>query len=313
MSTFVVGVDGGGTRTQAVALGLHGQLLGRAVGGAALLDVTNAAEVARSIHQVAEAAAAEAGLTLPAAALFAGVAGGGRPEVKAALRVALATAGVGEAVTVGTDVAAAARDALGTGPGIVLLAGTGSIAWGRNESGRVARVGGWGSLLGDEGSGYDLGLEGLRAVARARDGRGPATELTRLLLEAAGVEAPEGLIPWASQAGKGDIAALAPVVAEAAASDDVAGRLLVAAAVALAVQATTLADRLGPWKVASPPVALAGGLLSPGGPLRERVGSLLSDAGLGIVDAGVDGARGAGLLALDLVVDRNPSAGADPS
>ncbi len=312
MSTFVVGVDGGGTRTQAVALGLHGQLLGRAVGGAALLDVTNASDVALSVHQVAEAAAAEAGLTLPAAALFAGVAGGGRPEVRAELGAALAQAGVAEVVDVGTDVTAAARDALGTGPGIVLLAGTGSIAWGRGESGAVARVGGWGILLGDEGSGYDLGLEGLRAVARARDGRGPATELTRLLLAATGVEDPEALIPWASRASKGDIAALASVVAEAASGDDVAGRLLVAAAVALAVQATTLADRLGPWKAESPPVALAGGLLSPGGPLRDRVESLLSDAGLSVVDRGVDGARGAGLLALDLVGGR-PSTGEDPS
>jgi glucosamine kinase len=312
VSTFVVGVDGGGTRTQAVALGLHGQLLGRAVGGAALLDVTNASDVALSVHQVAEAAAAEAGLTLPAAALFAGVAGGGRPEVRAELGAALAQAGVAEVVDVGTDVTAAARDALGTGPGIVLLAGTGSIAWGRGESGAVARVGGWGILLGDEGSGYDLGLEGLRAVARARDGRGPATELTRLLLAATGVEDPEALIPWASRASKGDIAALASVVAEAASGDDVAGRLLVAAAVALAVQATTLADRLGPWKAESPPVALAGGLLSPGGPLRDRVESLLSDAGLSVVDRGVDGARGAGLLALDLVGGR-PSTGEDPS
>jgi glucosamine kinase len=282
------------------------------VGGAALLDVTNASDVALSVHQVAEAAAAEAGLTLPAAALFAGVAGGGRPEVRAELGAALAQAGVAEVVDVGTDVTAAARDALGTGPGIVLLAGTGSIAWGRGESGAVARVGGWGILLGDEGSGYDLGLEGLRAVARARDGRGPATELTRLLLAATGVEDPEALIPWASRASKGDIAALASVVAEAASGDDVAGRLLVAAAVALAVQATTLADRLGPWKAESPPVALAGGLLSPGGPLRDRVESLLSDAGLSVVDRGVDGARGAGLLALDLVGGR-PSTGEDPS
>lgn len=307
MSTFVVGVDGGGTRTQAVAVGLQGQLLGRSVGRAALLDANNTEEVARAVHQAAESAASEAGLTLPAAALFAGVAGGGRSELRDDLRAALERAHLGDVVDVGTDVAAAARDALGTGPGIVLLSGTGSIAWGRSDAGRVARVGGWGSLLGDEGSAYDLGLECLRAVARARDGRGPATELTGQVLEATGAESPEALIPWASQATKGDIAALAPLVTRAANTDATAGRLLVAAAVALAVQATTLADRLGPWKDKSPPVALAGGLLSPGGPLRERVGSLLTDAGLRPLEQPVDGARGAGLLALDLVAGRGPS------
>ena len=141
MSTFVVGVDGGGTLTEAVVLGLEGQLLGRAVGRAALLDVTNTEAVAKAIHQATEAAAGEAGLTLPAAAVFAGIAGAGRPEVAASLQSALEEARVGERIKVGTDVQAAAYDALGDGPGIVLLSGTGSIAWGRSKAGRELRVG----------------------------------------------------------------------------------------------------------------------------------------------------------------------------
>src|SRR5205085_1278058 len=72
-----------------------------------------------------------------------------------------------------------ARDA----PGIVIIAGTGSIVYGRNQRGEAARAGGWGHLIGDEGSGYWIGREALAAVMRAEDGRGPSTRMTADILE----------------------------------------------------------------------------------------------------------------------------------
>lgn len=298
MSSFVVGVDGGGTRTQAVVLSLDGRLLGRAVSRAALLDPTNAEEVARAIHHAAQAAAAEAGLTLPAAVVHAGVAGAGRASVRESLAVFLRDAGVADRIAVGTDVAAAAKDALGDGPGIVLLAGTGSIAWGRGVDGAEGRVGGWGALLGDEGSGYALGLAGLRAVVRARDGRDPATALTEKLLSKTGVAEVEGLVPWVQTATKAQVAALAPLLVDLAASDSVAADILAHAAAELATQASVLARRLAPWPDRGPVVHLAGGVLSPGSALRDRVGTILAREGLHVSERVVDGARGAGLLAL---------------
>lgn len=298
MSRFVVGVDGGGTRTAAVALSLEGQVLGRDVGRPALLEPSNTDEVARAIHHAAERAAAHAGLTLPAAVLHAGVAGAGRDDLRRALLVALVDARVAERVEVGTDIAAAAMDALGDAPGIVLLSGTGSIAWGRGPDGTEGRVGGWGALLGDEGSGYRLGLAGLRAVVRARDGRGPGTALTGALLSATGVEAPEDLVSWALTATKGRIAELAPAVLQLVGSDTVADEIVADGARDLAQHATVLAERLSPWPPGTPAVHLAGGALSPGSSLRSRVTSILRGEGLAVADRPVDGARGAGKLAL---------------
>jgi len=298
MSAFVVGVDGGGTRTEAVALGLQGRLLGRAMGQAAVLDQDNVEAVAQAVHQAAESAAAEAGLTLPAAAVYAGVAGAGREGVRQRLQTALEIARIGDRVRVGTDVAAAAADALGDGPGVVLISGTGSIAWGRGPDGREGRVGGWGGLLGDQGSAYDLGLGGLRAVTRAVDGRGDPTALTAALLTATGVDEPEGLIPWSHGAAKGGIAALAPVVVAHAGSDQVAAALVEGAAAELARHATALVARLGPWNDQRPRVVFAGGLLSAPGILQERVRRILGDAGTTVAADPADGGWGAALLAL---------------
>ena len=298
MSAFVVGVDGGGTRTEAVALGHQGQLLGRAMGQAAVLDPGNVEAVAQAVHQAAEAAAAEAGLTLPAAAVYAGVAGAGREAVRQRLQAALETARIGDHVRVGTDVSAAAADALGDGPGVVLISGTGSIAWGRGPDGREGRVGGWGGLLGDEGSAYDLGLEGLRAVARAVDGRGGRTTLTAALLAVVGIDEAEGLIPWSHSVAKGAIAALAPVVTEHAGFDDMAAAIVEKAAQELADHAAVLVTRLGPWHEGGPRVVFAGGLLSAPGILQERVRRILGAAGLNVAPDPADGAWGAALLAL---------------
>ena len=297
MSAFVVGVDGGGTRTEAVAVGLQGQLLGRAVGQAAVLDPSNVDAVAKAVRQAAESAAAQAGLTLPAAAVYAGVAGAGRDVVRLGLQAALEGLRVGERVCVGTDVSAAAADALGDGPGVVLISGTGSIAWGRGPDGREGRVGGWGGLLGDQGSAYDLGLEGLRAVTRAVDGRGETTMLTAALLAATGADEPQGLIPWSHSATKGEIAALAQVVTAQAGSDRVATAIVERAADELAHHAAVLVARLGPWEE-TPRVVLAGGLLSAQGILQERVRRTLAEAGTSVAADPADGGWGAALLAL---------------
>jgi glucosamine kinase len=266
-----------------------------------LLRPDNAESVALAIRQVAEEAAGDAGLTLPAAAVHAGVAGAGRQAAREALEQALRDAGVGERVRVGTDVAAAARDALDGDPGIVLLAGTGSIAWGRGADGREARAGGWGALLGDEGSGYALGVAAMKAVVRARDGRGASTALTDVLLSDLSLDGPEAIVPWAQTAAKARIAALAPRVLELSASDPVAGAIVADAALDLGAQARVLAGRLGPWPEPGPTVFLAGGLLSPDSPLRARVQSVLDMEELEVSDHVVDGARGAGLLALEML------------
>jgi glucosamine kinase len=175
-------------------------------------------------------------------------------------------------VIVDSDAAIALTDAFDGGPGIIVLAGTGSIAHGRGIDGSMARCGGWGTVFGDEGSGAWIGRRALGIVAAAADGREPPTALTGSILTAAEVNTPEDLIPWAIAASTTTIATLAPVVmATAAAGDARANALLGLAAEELVVHVRALALRLFGDERASIPVAFSGGLLQKGSLLRKKL------------------------------------------
>jgi len=294
-----VGIDGGGSKTNAVAMNAGGEVLARAEGGATLIRPEAPGAGAALLADLTERAVRLAGGSLPAAGLCCALAGAGREPVRRALAAELQREGVAVRLRIVTDAEAAFYDAFADGPGILLIAGTGSIVWGRAEDGRTARAGGWGALLGDEGSGYALGLGALRAVARAHDGRGEATSLAATALAHADVDAPEALIAWAACASKREIAALAPAVAAAAENGDaVARRIVEEAAGELVAHVAALHDRLGPWKTA-PGLALSGGLIAPGGPLRAAVVEALRVHGPActLAEGKVDAARGAASLA----------------
>lgn len=295
MAIFV-GVDGGATRLRALVVDGAGAALDAAEGPGALADARGPEAAARAVSAVVREALAGADLDVPADALWAGLAGAGREDARGAVEGALLDAGLARRVRVGTDAEAALEDAFGAGPGILLLAGTGSMALGRTADGDTARVGGWGAVLGDEGSGYALGVEALRRMAHAADGRGPATAITPSVLRHLGLAEPTDLVTWSGGAAKADIAGLAPLVAAAAArGDEVAGRLVGAAVEALVAHVHALARRKP--ALADAAVALAGGLVEPGGPLRAAVVASLREDGLGVNGARVDAARGAALLA----------------
>lgn len=146
------------------------------------------------------------------------------------------------------------------GVGIVLVAGTGSIAYGIDPAGKTARAGGWGYLLGDEGSAFWLGHAAVRRGIRAADGRGPATALYDRIRERVGVEEPSGLVKWFydQELSRNRVAELAGLVEEAAGEGDAAAEaLLDEAAQHLARAAQAVAARLD---FPSPyPLVLAGG------------------------------------------------------
>jgi N-acetylglucosamine kinase-like BadF-type ATPase len=274
---IVVGVDGGGTGSRAVALGLDGREQGRADGPPALVRDIAPDRAAGVVADLVREVAAAAGVGTPVAVLVAGLAGVGRPGVRGVVHGALVDAGVADEVEVLGDSEVAFHDAFGAGAGILLVGGTGSMALGRSHDGRTARAGGWGDPLGDEGSGWFLGMSGLRAVARAADGRGPWTQLTNRLLDALDLADPPDLIRWTAAATKKEVAALAPHVLEAAASGDVvAVGLADDAARELAEAVEAVRRSLEPW--AEPPeVAVAGGLIGAGAPLRARVDRALAE------------------------------------
>lgn len=302
MTGHVVGVDGGGSRTRAVLLDGAGGETGRWEGAGSAIDPRAPEEAAARVEAAVRAVAGEAGLPLPVAGLTAGLAGAGDADLRERVRTALESAGMARRVIVETDADAGFRDAFGDGPGILLIAGTGSVACGRAEDGRVDRVGGWGPLLGDEGSGYALGLEALRRVVRSVDGRAPATRLVDGLARALDLLDPRALVVWVAGASRAEVAALVPAVVEAAEDGDLAAReLLDEAARTLAHTAAVLRDRLGPWSRPTP-LAPMGGLLDPAAPLRPRLEAALTPGSWLLSPRTVNAARGAALGALDAVL-----------
>ena len=293
----VAGVDGGGTRMRAVIIDEQGRELGRGEAPGAVVGVDGLEAVASRVATAVRAAAA--GTPLPVSVLWAGLAGAGRETVREAATRVLEVEELAVEVVVGTDVEAAFSAAFGNGPGILLIAGTGSIASARGDDGGVVRVGGWGERLGDEGSGYAVGLEALRAVARATDGRGPATGLTQHVLGHLGLSRAEDLIAWIATADKRDVAALVPMVVGASAEGDPVASSIMAGAVAdLVKHAAVALERAGPW-TEPPELVLCGGLLEEGGPLREATERAVSGCAVRSAARGIDPAMGAARTALD--------------
>lgn len=289
--TFFIGVDGGGTRTRAVIIDDAGREVGRAAGAGAGATASEPDRAATAVAATVREAAEAAGVALPASVLWAGLAGAGAAEARDRVRTALAAGGLADRVVVGTDVEAAFHDAFPDGPGVLLIAGTGSIVWSRDAGGVVTRVGGWGRQLGDEGSGFWVGIEGLREVVRAADGRAGETRLSEAMLSAVGVPVVEGLIPWIETAEKGRIAALAPIVAAQADAGDAIAMRIIRSAVEELVAHVTAACR-----AERPAVLLWGGLVSGAGPLRKHLQDALEEEGFPAMERAVDPALGAALL-----------------
>jgi glucosamine kinase len=225
-----------------------------------------------------------------------GVAGVGRENERQALWQALAAREIGEEILVHADATVALDDAFGDGPGVLLIAGTGSVAFGRGPTGTVARCGGWGPSIGDEGSGAWIGRRALSVVTAAADGREPETALTGAVLTAAQVNEVNELIAWASSATPAMLGTLAPaVMSEADAGDLRANALLSLAVEELMLHIRALARQLFMDERASVPVALTGGLLKRGQLLRKRLEQRMKSAvpGAAVQSGDVDAARGA--------------------
>jgi glucosamine kinase len=273
MTAIIVGVDGGGSKTLAMVADERGGEIVTVDGGPSAVRPGGVEESATTIAATIRDAMAAAGMShVVPKVICVGVAGVGREGERQALWQALASADVGEDVVVHTDATIALDDAFGDGPGILLIAGTGSIAYGRGPTGSTARCGGWGPVIGDEGSGAWIGRRALSIVTAAHDGREPPTSLTGALLTAAEVDQVDDLIAWAAGATPASLAGLAPAVTAAAEGGDLRANALLSLAVEeLGLHVRTLARRLFVDEQAAAPVALSGGLLSRGAPLRRRL------------------------------------------
>jgi N-acetylglucosamine kinase-like BadF-type ATPase len=254
---YVIGVDGGGTKTVGLLADETGAVVAESRGPGANLATHGELHVEKVFDEIFEALDAR---HRPPGALCLGLAGVDRLREQDVIRGILRRMGYRVPLCVVHDAMIALAAGSEERIGIAVLAGTGSIVHGADASGATARSGGRGHLVADEGSAYWFGQQALRAVARADDGRGPQTCLRDLLFEALGVSAMGDVVPRLSEEGfsRQRIAALAPLVEKAAGhGDSVAAELIRAGAGELVLAARAVHRRLsfpGPF-----PVVLVGG------------------------------------------------------
>lgn len=240
-----LGIDSGGSGTTAWLADGRGRILARAHGGPGNPVKIGIEPAAKNILATARTALNRAGAQRETlGGVCAGVAGAGRPGIELPLLALIRRGLRARHFLLATDGAIALECALGESPGIVVVSGTGSIAYARSADGVVLRAGGWGSLFDDGGSGFQIGRSAVHAALAALDGRGPRTRLDRGICQALKLREIADVVEKPLSPDR--VAALLPVVLSAARRGDaVASQLLDAAADELAALVSALMNRLG--------------------------------------------------------------------
>jgi N-acetylglucosamine kinase len=274
---YYLGVDGGASKTAALVTDENGRPLGDGVAGPSNHLRVGIETAARNIERAVNKALVTADVASREIAwTYCGIAGADHPAHRQEVVDSLSVFFPRGNFTVDNDARIALTGAIGFGAGVVVIAGTGSVAVGRNDAGDEARAGGWGPIVGDEGSGYSIARGGLAAVLRAFDGRGPATAMTELLrneYDMAPSDLPRFVYAQATHAD--DIARLSKLVIDAAEhGDTVAGEIVLHAGEELARMVLAVAQRLG-LTSAEFPVAHVGGGFKAGetliAPMRRAI------------------------------------------
>jgi N-acetylglucosamine kinase-like BadF-type ATPase len=222
---YFLGIDGGGTKTVCLVADGQGRILGSGIGGAANTNFTTVGEARAALREAVAGAWRQAGPPdcPPRSVILTGPA-----PTDLAEEVAIQETGAAGLIHAGEGEGAwyAALAFRGYDCGLAVDAGTGAMAWGFDRQGRQAYASAWGSLLGDEGGGYWIGMEAMRAVARAEDGREPPTALRAALLRALQLDKPWDMVALLYQRGmkRHEVAALSPIVASVAREGDVLAR-----------------------------------------------------------------------------------------
>jgi N-acetylglucosamine kinase-like BadF-type ATPase len=251
--SYVLGIDGGGSKTVCALMDDSCQVLGRAEAGPSNYQSIDIEATLQSIQSAINNAVEAAIITntLKINAICLGLAGIGRAtdiEVVKGLvkelqnkKLPISWALQPANIVICNDALIALVGGIGQPVGVVVAAGTGSIVFGRNHQGDTKRVGGWGYILGDEGSAYKIAIAGMNAALKSYDGREMSTSLVEGFKQHLGLESIEDLIKLIYRRGWGvkQIAALAPVVDFAAASGDIVANIIIDDAVKELVKATS--------------------------------------------------------------------------
>lgn len=259
---YVIGIDGGGTSTTAVLADEQGDIA-RSKDAASNYHVVGKEQTTQILSNLFEQLSLSSGIPVrKCRSICIGMAGLGRADDQTIIRAICNELGISQHLILTHDAKVALIGGAMKNYGIILNSGTGSIAYGINRSGEEARSGGWGHLLGDEGSGYDIAIRGLRAIVRAYDGRANQTLLTKLVLNRLNFDSPDNLVHWIHSVDKKEIAGLAGLVFDAVGEGDlVAKKIVETAADELILAAHTVVEKLG-WSVSEQEfdVVLSGGV-----------------------------------------------------
>ncbi|MBZ5655941.1 MAG: hypothetical protein LAO56_11785 [Acidobacteriia bacterium] len=265
--SFYLGIDGGGTKTRC-ALGDEASVLASSVSGGSNVVRVGEAQAREALHAAVREACADAKISPEEIrAICIGAAGAARPEMAAMVRRILAELTPATVEVVG-DMVIALEAACGSGPGVIAIAGTGSIVHGRDATGHTVRAGGWGFAISDEGSGHWIGRRAVSAILHAHDAEG-TTLLRDMVLQAWSLATLDQLVQKANSFPPPEFPRLFPVVLRAAEqSDSVARSLLVDAAHCLSDLTVAVIRRLAP-QPPYVPVAMTGSVFRQSAVVRE--------------------------------------------
>jgi len=225
LEKYIIGMDGGGTKTHAVITNLSGVILAEHIAGPSNFQIIGVEKAAETIYSLIEMCCDSVECAISDLSIVAcGLTGAGRTGDQKRMADGLKKFSAAKKkklkkVIIESDARIALEGAFKGGAGIILIAGTGSIAFGKDVKGNVHRVGGWGRVLGDEGSGYFLGRLGLSAVTRHIDGRGDKTKLSDMIAKEFGLNDQTSIIN-AVYKNNFDVASIAPLVMTAAGNKD---------------------------------------------------------------------------------------------
>ena len=300
---YILGVDGGGTKTVALLGDLDGNVLARGLSGSSNTNAVGLDVACLALESAINMALS--GYPGEISALCLGLAGAGRKEEIDQFDNWAVHKFPKAVVKVASDAEILLMASTPSGPTLALICGTGSIVYGRTRAGELLRAGGWGYLFGDEGSGYAIGIAALRAVMQAYDGRGAETLLSKLVLERYGLGTPLDLVRriYGSESPPSTAASLTDLVEQAAGrGDSVAIAILEEAAWQLARGINSVYPQLGPSPV---PLVITGGTILHGRYLKDAFHRACEVRGLTFktVKYVAEPAEGALKLARQLLLD----------
>lgn len=303
---YFCGWDGGGTKTEVCLVNEEGAMIACRSFGPLNINGASQATVRQSVRDAVDFMASQPGGLSACGGLVIGMAGASNQDAVRLMESAVRNAGYQSSLHIRGDQEIALEGAV-QGHGAVLIAGTGAICFGRDPAGNRFRVGGYGYLIDDGGSGYAIGRDILAAAARAVDGRGPDTCLKDMVFDALHVQDMPGVITWlyGPQTGKKEIAALAPLLLPALEAGDKAAHEIAEKA------AADLAELvLAGWRktgMLDGELALTGSILTRYAPIRSMVEDKLRAAfpALHIQSPRASAAQGAAMLAMRECLNRN--------